>query len=112
MEVHETNPISMAKAKEILVEREKEGEMGHEQKITVDYLRRFNKLEVAEVEEFIKKLSEALPTLKDHQIISLVNAMPQDEDEIKVIFMKERMTLEKDQISKILEILPKMEKKK
>ena len=82
-------------------------ELGHEQKVTLDYLRNVAKVNKSDIEDAKKKLTE-LGVLKEHQIIMLLNLLPKDKDEIDVIFQKERTTLTKDQIEKILEIVKKV----
>ena len=82
-------------------------ELGHEQKVTLDYLRNFAKASKSDLEEGKKKLAE-LGVLKEHQIIMLLNLLPKNKDEIDVIFQKERTTLTKDQTEKILDIVKKV----
>ncbi|MBU4300583.1 MAG: DNA-directed RNA polymerase subunit F [Nanoarchaeota archaeon] len=82
-------------------------ELGHEQKVTLDYLRNVAKANKSDIEGAKKKLAE-LGVLKDHQIMILLNLLPKDKDEIDVIFQKERTTLTKEQIEKILEIVKKV----
>ncbi len=86
---------------------EEQAELGHEQKVTLDYLRNVAKVSKADIEDGKKKLSE-LGILKEHQVIMLLNLLPKDKDEIDIIFQKERTTLTKDQIEKILEIVKKV----
>lgn len=82
-------------------------ELGHEQKVTLDYLRNVAKVNKSDIEEGKKKLTE-LGVLKEHQIILLLNLLPKNKDEIDVIFQKERTTLTKENIEKILEIVKKV----
>lgn len=82
-------------------------ELGHEQKVTLDYLRNFAKVNKSDIEEGKKKLAE-LGVLKEHQIIMLLNLLPKNKEELDVIFQKERTTLNKEQIEKILEIIKKV----
>ncbi|VVB61491.1 RNA polymerase Rpb4 [uncultured archaeon] len=82
-------------------------ELGHEQKVTLDYLRNFAKVSKSDMEDAKKKLSE-LGVLKEHQIIMLLNLLPKTKEDVEIIFQKERTTLTKDQIEKILEITKKV----
>lgn len=115
LEKVKSSPVSFAVAKSILESRD-EKTLGHEQKITINYLRQVVKLAPKHVEEVSKQLVEAVPVLRDYQIVMILDSLPKDEEELKILFMKERITLEKDQIKKILDILSKInvseEKKK
>lgn len=123
MKIIEEKPITLVEAKEILEGKEKERlsqgkEFGYEQKVTLDYLRKFVFLNKEDAEK-LKAQLVSLETLKDHQISMIVDLLPTTEDEINVLFMKERVALNKDQTAKILEIVnaikpkeKKVEKKK
>ncbi|MBW6451740.1 MAG: hypothetical protein K0B02_03345 [DPANN group archaeon] len=102
-----TTPISFVTAKDILSSHD-ELTLGHEQSITLEYLRKFVKLESKDVEFAIKELTENVSILKDYHIIMIIDNLPFDEDELKLLFMKERINLEKDQIKTILEIVDKI----
>ena len=58
--------------------------------------------------ENCKQELQAIEGLKDHQTAALMSLFPKNEDEVKVLFAKERINLNKDQISKILEALDKV----
>lgn len=88
-------------------EEDADAELGHEQKITLDYLRNFAKASKADIEEAKKKLDE-LGFLKEHQVIMLLNCLPKNKDEVDVIFLKERATLNEEQTGKILAITKKV----
>lgn len=82
-------------------------ELGHEQKVTLDYLRNFAKASKSDIEDAKKKLTD-LEFLKEHQIMVLLNLLPKTKEEIDIIFQKERTTLTKENIEKILEIVKKV----
>jgi DNA-directed RNA polymerase subunit F len=84
-----------------------ETELGHEQNVTLDYLRNFAKANKSDIEEAKKKLEE-LDFLKEHQIIALLNLIPKNKEELDVIFQKERLSLNEEQITKILSTLKKV----
>ncbi|NOQ56353.1 MAG: hypothetical protein GQ477_06135 [Nanohaloarchaea archaeon] len=110
-------PITFAEAKSILEAKEaqlheNDKELGHEQKITLEYLRTISVLDQKIAEDTAKELIEAVPILKDHQIMMLVNVLPDCEDDVDIIFAKERVKLDKDQTKKIAEIIKKIKPKK
>lgn len=88
-------------------EEDKDAELGHEQKITLDYLRNFAKANKSDIEEAKKKLDE-LGCLKEHQVIMLLNLLPKNKEELDVIFMKERVSLNEEQTGKILAAIKKV----
>jgi DNA-directed RNA polymerase subunit F len=102
--VKNSTPISFAQAKTIL-DKKNEDNLGHEQKITIDYLRKKELLDLKIAQELEKELHEKVPILKDYQIIAIINLMPKDVDDINTLFMKERINLTKEQIEEILKIV-------
>jgi len=106
-------PVTFAEAKDVLESKEKElkkneRELGHEQKITLEYLRVIPILDKKTSEETAKDLLEAVPTLKEHQVIMIINTLPDCEEDVEVLFAKERLKLEKDQMVKVAEIIKKV----
>ncbi|MEA3229334.1 MAG: hypothetical protein U9P44_00305 [archaeon] len=102
--------ISFAEAKKILDAKEKSlhensKELGYEQKITQEYLRSIAVVDVKTAEEVEKKLLEEIPTLKEHQIFMILNLLPENEEDVELLFAKERIKLEKDQTDKIVKII-------
>jgi len=106
MEITNRLPVSIVEAKEIL-SRKKEDEMGYEQKITLDYLRNYANLPKESVVKATEELSK-MDFLKPHQIVTILNLMPKNKEELRVIFMKERITLEGSQEQSILDELDKI----
>ena len=98
--------ISDIKAKELLEKREKESELKYEQKNALDVLKKFTKADP----EKIKKLIEELKTverMRDKQIVSIVNFLPEDKDELRAVLHKEYTSFTPEEIDKILEIIKK-----
>ncbi|MFH0890239.1 MAG: RNA polymerase Rpb4 family protein [Candidatus Aenigmatarchaeota archaeon] len=104
MNVIEEKPVSYVKAKKILEEREKEGELSYEQKSSLEHLRKFSKLGDDE------KITEELRTiekLREESIVKIINNMPKTAEEIKIIFQKDIIDLGDSDIAKIVEITKK-----
>ena len=106
MKIIETKTVTMAESLGQLT-KEDEDSLGYEQKITVDYLRRHTLLSEKDVIITRKEL-EQIEGLKEHQITALLDMVPETEEDVKILFMKERVSVEKDQIKKILEALDKV----
>ena len=106
-------PVTFSEAKLVLEKKEKElkkleKELGHEQKITLEYLRVIPILDSETAEATAKDLLEAVPTLKEHQVIMIINTLPDCEEDVEVLFAKERLKVEKDQMVKIADIIKKV----
>ena len=108
----DSRSVSFTETRKILEDR-KISELSPEQKQTLDYLRTTHKLSEKDFESSKKEL-EGIEGLKDHQVATLLSLFPKDDEEVKVLFAKERINFTKDQISKIIEALDKVrpEKKK
>jgi len=99
--------ITNAEAKEILKERKKEIEFGYEQKNAYDYLKKFDKLTQKKTEELTKKLSE-VKKLRERQIIAILNILPKDKDDLRLILEKDYNLLTEDDKNFILENVNKL----
>ncbi len=106
MKILDTKTATMAEALDIL-KNENEDNLGYEQKITLEYLHRHTLLSKKDVVAARAEL-EKIEGLKEHQITALLDLLPEKEDDVKIIFMKERITLEAAQIKKVLEALDKI----
>jgi DNA-directed RNA polymerase subunit F len=98
--------VTNAEAKEILKERKKEVELGYEQKNAYDYLRKYDDLTLKKVQELIEKLKE-VKKLRERQIITLVNIMPKDKDDLRLLLEKDYNLLTEEEKDFILENLKK-----
>jgi len=98
--------ITNAEAKEILKERKKEVELGYEQKNAYDYLRKYDNLTPKKNQELIEKLRE-VKKLRERQIITIVNIMPKDKDDLRLLLEKDYNLLTEEEKDFILENLNK-----
>jgi DNA-directed RNA polymerase subunit F len=104
---NQAKPVTLAEVKNILKKVSKDREdMLYEQKIALEHATKFAKLPAKKTEEMIKELTklEFITELFAYKIADLV---PQNEDDLKTIFAKERITLGENDIKKILEIVGK-----
>jgi DNA-directed RNA polymerase subunit F len=104
MEVKNEKFVSWVEAKNILVKKEKEKELGYEQKNSLEYLRKFCKLtekEESEIREELKKIGK----LSEKQIVNIINFLPKNLDELRILFADERVVLSEDEKNKIIEIV-------
>lgn len=106
MKIITAKPIQMAAAKEIMIKKEKQKELTYEQKLAAEHLTKFTKLAEKDAEKLIKELSEVIKT-SDETLVSIVDLLPKDRDELRMIFSRENFSLKDDEINKILEIVKK-----
>ncbi len=101
-------PVTVSEVKNILSRREKEGELHHEQKLALEYARKFALLSEAGSKSLIGQLLKLkIPRFKERHAAKIVDFMPENEDALKTIFLKESVTLKKDEIEKILKVVDK-----
>lgn len=109
MEVNSEKFITAYEAKKILKKRSKEGELNYEQKNSLDYLNKYNKLPEKEIESLIGELSK-IEKLQDKHIVGIVEMMPHDLDDLRLLFANERIVLEDDEKKKIIDAVKKFGK--
>lgn len=98
--------ITLAEVLEILEKQKKRGELEYGQRLTYDYAQKFSKLDVKKARELMEELLK-LGNIREHQAAALVDLMPETEDDIQLIFAKERTRLEEEDIKKLLELINK-----
>ena len=96
--------VTNTEAKEILKERKKEIELGYEQKNSIDYLKKYDKLTKKKGEKIIEELKK-IPKLRERQIITISNILPEDLDDLRLIMEKDYTNLNEDEKTLILETI-------
>jgi DNA-directed RNA polymerase subunit F len=109
MKVIETKPVGMPEAKEIMSSREKGKELSYEQKLAMEHLNKFTKLNVADAKKFLDELSAVL-RMSEETKIQILNLLPKTAEELRMIFTRENFSLKDNEIKKILEIIKKYHK--
>lgn len=107
-EIGERKPVSLATVKAILKSREKEGELHYEQKLALEHASKFGKLEEKDVNGLVAELLKLeIPRFKERHAIKIADFLPEDAEVIKTIFAKESLTLKKEQMQQILDVVAK-----
>ncbi len=107
-EILEERMIPQAEAKEILEQILKdEEEPVYEQKVALDFLRKFVKISKEDAEKAIEELLNLNEKIKPKIAVKLVDLLPFDEDGVRAIFAKERFTLTNEEVGEILKVLDK-----
>ena len=100
-------PVSLSEVKDVLSKISKDRkELLYEQRIALEHSQKFAKLSVTKTKKMINDLSK-LDFLKKNHVYKIADILPITEDDVKTIFAKERMSLGKNEINKILEIVGK-----
>jgi len=106
MKVVEIKPVTMAEAREIMVDREKKGELGYEQKLALEHLKKFSKLGKEESVKLLEELSSAV-RMSPETAVQIATILPKTADEVRLVFARERFSLNEEEVAKILEIVKK-----
>jgi DNA-directed RNA polymerase subunit F len=106
MKILTEETITNAEAKEILENRAKEIELKYEQKNALEILRKFVRLDVEKVKKMAEELKK-IEKLRGKQIVEIINFLPEDRDELRVVLHKEYNSFTQEEIEAILEIVKK-----
>ncbi len=98
--------ITNTQAKEILTARSKEIELGYEQKNALDYLKKYDKLTPKKSQQLVEELKK-VQKLRERQIISIVNILPIDNDDLRLVLEKDYNNLTDEEKKLILESIKK-----
>ena len=76
--------------------------------MTSAFIKKFTKISGAEAEKIFNDLKKLnLEKLKDEDLVKIIDFMPEDADSLRKVFMGSDISLEQDEITKILEITNK-----
>jgi DNA-directed RNA polymerase subunit F len=106
MNVKSEEDVSIHEAKEIMKNRKEDEELVYDQKICFEYLEKVAKLTPTKLKSIVEELNK-ISILKPRYIALIVNILPDTEEEVEMLFSKERTNLKKDEIKKIVEIVNK-----
>ena len=106
MEIVDERIVSDAEAKAILEKREKEIELGYEQRNALEHLRKYCKLDDKAAKSLWDELA-SIGKLTPRQIAQIVNILPQDTDDLRVILEKSFTSLSEDEVKKVLDAVKK-----
>jgi len=98
--------VPLFKVKEILTERNKEGELSYEQQQAFDYSKKFTKLTLVKGEKLLVALKN-IDGLTQDLIVKLVDVLPTDIETMQLVLYKSDCTIDDTKIKEILEIISK-----
>ncbi len=103
-EIIESEPISGAEVKKIIEDFSENNELNYEQNITLNHLARFKRYSVEDSKEIVEKLQNEFG-LRPRVAVHIVDLVPKDLADMRLIFAKEPSKVEKEDMEKILEFL-------
>ncbi len=97
-------PVTFAEALKYLEKKEDEKELEFEQRLAYDFVQKFSPLSLEKTEELLDELLD-IEKVRKHQAVMLINNMPKNKEDIRLIFSKERTSLREETIQEILDII-------
>ena len=98
--------IALAEVKEYLEQESKGRDFTPEQRISYDHASKIAKLSAAKARELIDEL-KSLTFVPDPVAVKISDIVPTHPEDVRVLFAKERIVLEKKQIEQILKLVEK-----
>jgi len=99
----EESQATSAVAKDILKGID-EDDLNYEQRAALDYLTKLSKLKPKKAREAVEELVKS-DKVKPEIAVKIADLLPQDEDDVRAIFAKERYVLTKEEINTILKVI-------
>ncbi len=106
MEIKGERFVSWSEAKKILEKKSRENELGYEQKNALEHLRKFSSLKDKETNDMVDELKK-IGKLRERHIVSIINMLPKDMEDLRLLFANEIVTISEDDKKKILSIVKK-----
>ena len=103
-EVIKSEPIPSSKVKEIIEDFGESNELNYEQNLTLNHLARFRRYSAEDAEEIYEKLKDEFG-LRDKVAVHIVDLVPLDLADMRLIFAKEPSKTSPEDMKKILEML-------
>ena len=106
-EVIEQRPIGIAEVKDILGKiHKRDDELSFRAGKTEDHVNEMSTLGIRKSKELIKKLEELeIPRLRPQHILKIVDTLPENAEQLKIILSGYNVTVVKDNLKKISDIV-------
>ena len=106
MKILTSDPVSLARVKEILEKRQKDSELGHEQQMTLENVEKFAKYTPKKSEDLENKIieNEKIPLTTAIKIVDLAPTTP---DLVKNLLLLDKVDLTDDEIPAIIKLFEK-----
>ena len=103
-DVIESEPITGSEVKQIIEEFAEDNELNYEQNLTLNHLARFKRYSAEDAKEIFEKLQDEFG-LRAKVAAHIVDLVPVDLADMRLIFAKEPSKTDKEDMEKILEFL-------
>ena len=98
--------VSLAEVQSLLEKEREQRELTYEQNLALQHTQTFTALSLTKTKKLIAELSK-LEIVSEENAYKIADMLPRHADDVKIIFAKERFTLESEQIKEILDIVAK-----
>ena len=109
MEIISEEDVSIHDAKKIIDERKQERDLVYDQKICLEYLEKVATLSSTQLKNLMEELTK-IAILKPRYLALILGMMPDTEEEVEMLFSKERTNLKKEEVKQIIEIVKKFKR--
>lgn len=111
-EIVNKEPITLAELKaELTAIQKRDGETSFRAGKTLDYINQFKPLTKTAANELTKKINDLeVPRLKEEHVVKIVDLLPIDADELKVILQGYALTVTKENMTKIVNVVKEYKK--
>ncbi len=98
--------VTLAEVKEMLDAEAADHELTPEQRYALDQVNKNVKVSASNAQKLVKELRE-LPFVSEAQAVKVADLMPTHVDDVRVMFAKERSTVDKKQLEQIIKLVEK-----
>ncbi len=107
IKVLKQRPITISEVKDMLNKVQKrDEELTFRGGKTLDYVNEVPTLSLTKLKELKKKIKDLeIPRLKDEQIVKIIDTMPESPEHLKIILSGFNVTIVKDNLKKIVDVL-------
>jgi DNA-directed RNA polymerase subunit F len=103
MKINSSSPLTLASVKDMLKAREKEGELGYEQKQAQEYSEKFARQDRKKAEELVGKVMENKKIGREAAVM-IVNIAPANPETVKTIAQKDKAELTDEEAQEIAKL--------
>ena len=98
--------LTLAEIKELLEKEQEVRVLTMEQNYALEHAQKYSKLDAKNARKLVNELAE-IEQISDALSCKLVDLMPKHKDEVDAVFLKERITIDDNVISQILDKVAK-----
>ncbi|MFQ5911489.1 MAG: RNA polymerase Rpb4 family protein [Thermoplasmata archaeon] len=99
-------PLSLGEVKKLLEKESKERELAPDQLLALQHTETFAKLGPVKVKKLVKELLK-MEHINELHAFKIADLLPTHPDDVRAIFAKERFTLSKEEIEKVVKTVEK-----